>query len=294
MPPVPPHPASGRPVLAQELLGQHLRLLRESRRISREQAARHIRGSDTKISRIELGRNRVSDTDLDGLLTLYRLEPEQCHAVRDLAAQLTGEQWWHEYADVLNDGFCSYLALEAIAERIRTYEARFVPGLLQTRAYAEAVFRLHYPPAQVRRLVNVRQQRQRRMLDRGRPRLWAIIDENALYEDIGPPEIMREQIDFLIRAVTHHHIPIQILQRGNGALTGVGTSFSLLRLPITGLADVVYLEQIAGALITPTPDQSDPHRIAMERLSQTAAKPKDTLFELKKARRQHGLKHPPA
>ena len=156
------------------------------------------------------------------------------------------------------------------------------------------MFRLHYPPAQVRRLVTVRRQRQRRMFGTGRPRLWAIIDENALYEDIGPPEIMREQIDCLIQAVTHHHIPIQILQRGNGALTGVGTSFSLLRLPIRGLADVVYLEQIAGALITPTPDQSDPHRLAMERLSQAAAEPNNTLFELKKARRQHGLKHPPA
>jgi Domain of unknown function (DUF5753) len=51
---------------------------------------------------------------------------------------------------------------------------------------------------------------------------------NALYEDIGPLEVMREQIDFLIRAVTHHHIPMQILQRGNGALTGVGTSESCI------------------------------------------------------------------
>ena len=132
------------------------------------------------------------------------------------------------------------------------------------------------------------------MLDRGRPRLWAIIDESALYEEIGPPEVMREQIEFLIQAVTHHRIPIQILQRGNGALTGVGTSFSLLRLPIPDLADVVYIEQIAGALIAPTVDESDPHRIAMERLGQTAGQPKETVFELKKALRHHHLKHPAA
>jgi hypothetical protein len=94
--------ASGRPVLAEELLRRHLRRLRESHRISREQAGGHFHGSEPKISRIELGRTRIGDTDLDGLLALYRVKPEQRDAVRGLAAQFTGEQWWHQYTDVLN------------------------------------------------------------------------------------------------------------------------------------------------------------------------------------------------
>lgn len=62
---------SGGPTALRILLGSQLRRLREGRGISAQAAARAIRGSESKISRIELGRNAVREIDVADLLTLY-------------------------------------------------------------------------------------------------------------------------------------------------------------------------------------------------------------------------------
>ncbi len=59
------------PTVLRILLGTQLRRLRESRGISAQEAARAIRGSESKISRIELGRNAIREIDVLDLLTYY-------------------------------------------------------------------------------------------------------------------------------------------------------------------------------------------------------------------------------
>src|ERR1700749_3040439 len=59
------------PTVLRILLGTQLRRLRESRNITAQEAARAIRGSESKISRIELGRNAVRELDIADLLNLY-------------------------------------------------------------------------------------------------------------------------------------------------------------------------------------------------------------------------------
>ena len=293
----PPAGSTGRPELAQELLGWQLRHLRESRGISREAAGRCIDGSESKISRLELGDNKVKEADLDRLLTLYGVaEPEDRHAMLELAGRLHPHQWWDRYTDVLTGWFRSYLVLESIAEYIRTYEVRFIPGLLQTKAYANALIHLHYSDAdEVRQRVDVRLQRRHTVLGPGQPprahygrspKLWAIVDESALHERIGPADVMREQINFLLYALRQGNVMIQILPSGTGGHTGVATSFSILRLRIKSLADVVYLEQIANAQFVHEPHEVEPYEIAFNRLGITALQPRDTITELEKAKRR--------
>jgi hypothetical protein len=279
---------TGRPDIARQLLGGHLRRLREASGVSRAQASRHIAGSESKISRMELGRIGVKDTNLDLLLTLYGVDDRrQRTAVHELARRLNDPQGWHAHTDVLAGWFCSYLVLESVAQHIRTYEVRFIPGLLQTEAYAEAVIRLrHRADAEIRRRIDVRLQRQRMVLAPGGPLLWAIVDEAALYEKIGSAHVMQEQIEFLIHATrTYPNVRIQILPRGEGGHTGVGNSFSMLRLRIDGLSDVVYLEQIESALFLDSPAESDPYDIAMNRLGIMASRPQDTTAILERAHR---------
>src|SRR4249920_3391658 len=57
-----PEPTEG-PTVLRILLGTQLRRLRESRGVTAHEAARAIRGSESKISRIELGRNAVREVD---------------------------------------------------------------------------------------------------------------------------------------------------------------------------------------------------------------------------------------
>ncbi len=65
-----PEPTEG-PTVLRILLGTQLRRLRESRGITAQEAARAIRGSESKISRIELGRNAIREIDVLDLLTYY-------------------------------------------------------------------------------------------------------------------------------------------------------------------------------------------------------------------------------
>ncbi|MGA5304605.1 helix-turn-helix domain-containing protein [Nucisporomicrobium flavum] len=283
---------------AQEYLGRQLRRLREASGISRETAGRHIGSSEPKISRIELGRTRVKDRDLHDLLTLYGVTDEVSReAILGLASKLNQPQWWHDYGDVVSGWLRSYLVLESFTDKIRTYESRFIPGLLQTTAYAQALVKHHYQNEdEVRRRVEVRQRRRQTLLDPRRltrapngviePWLWAIIDEPALHERIGSAAVMREQIDFLIHATRNLHVRIQILPAGTAGLTGVGNSFSLLRLHTQELPDVVYLEHLAGAHFLYDPHEVDPYRLATERIGITALHPSDTVTELEKAKRR--------
>ena len=61
------------------------------------------------------------------------------------------------------DWFQAYVGLEEAAESIRGYDIQFVPGLLQTEAYATAVLALgDFSPDETERLVFLRKERQRR------------------------------------------------------------------------------------------------------------------------------------
>src|SRR6202049_4270409 len=135
--------AVGGPTILRLNLGAQLRRLREAREISAQEAARAIRGSESKISRIELDRNSVREIDIADLLTLYgitdRAEREQ---LLSLASRANQPGWWHQYQDVLPAWFQSYVGLEESAESIRSYDPQFIPGLLQTEDYTSAVLAL--------------------------------------------------------------------------------------------------------------------------------------------------------
>src|ERR1700722_14452009 len=190
--------AVGGPAVLRLLLGAQLRRLRESRGISAQEAARAIRGSESKISRIELGRNAVREIDIADLLTLYgipdRVEWEQ---MLSLASRANQEGWWQRYQDALPTWFQSSIGLEESAESIRSYDSQFVPGLLQTEEYSAAVLELgEFSLEETDRLVFLRKERQRRFAAGGRRR-WAVLDEMALRRPVGNPALMRAQLEHL-------------------------------------------------------------------------------------------------
>ena len=141
------HPRGG-PTILRIVLGTQLRRLREARGISREQAGEAIRGSHTKISRLELGRTGYKERDVADLLTLYgATDPDEREGFFALARKASVPGWWNTYSDVLPQWFEQLLGLEEAASVIRSYEVQFVPGLLQTRDYARACTRLGHPRA---------------------------------------------------------------------------------------------------------------------------------------------------
>ena len=182
------------PTVLRILLGSQLRRLRESRGISARQAAGKIRASESKISRIELGRNAIREIDVLDLLTLYGVDAREREQLLTLAEQSNKPGWWHRYNDILPDWFQAYVGMEEAARSIRVYEAHFIPGLLQTEEYASAVISLgDFPVDQADRLIMLRKERQRRFRD-DRLKLWIVLDEAALRRPVagrGPARAAR-------------------------------------------------------------------------------------------------------
>jgi transcriptional regulator with XRE-family HTH domain len=244
------------PTAVRMLVGAQLRGLREERGFGRADAGDVIRASESKISRMELGRVRLKMRDVEDLLTLYGLtEGPEREALLDRVREANAPSWWQPYNDVTPDWFARYLGLEATATLIRTYETQFVPGLLQTEDYARAVVRLGHAGAsdeEIRRRVQLRLERQQAVLHRpDPPKLWAVVDEAALHRPVGGPDVMRDQLEALVAIVSKSpNVRLQVMPLAAGGHAAAGGSFTILRFgkQRPHLKDLVYVEQLTHAL----------------------------------------------
>jgi transcriptional regulator with XRE-family HTH domain len=269
-----PEPTEG-PTVLRILLGTQLRRLRESRGITAQASARAIRGSESKISRIELGRNAIREIDVLDLLTFYGVGAVEREQLLTLAEQANRPGWWHRYNDILPDWFQSYVGMEEAATSIRVYEAQFIPGLLQTPHYTAAVLAFcDIPISEAERHVILRKERQRRFTE-GRLRLWAIVEETALRRPIGGKEVLRDQLRYLLSLSSRPNLTLQIIPADKGG-HAVPSGFAILRFSEADLPDVAYLEHLTSALYFDKKSDVDRYLLAMERLSVVAAKPSET------------------
>jgi hypothetical protein len=266
----------GGPTALRIMLGAHLRRMREEADISRSDAGWAIRGSESKISRLELGRVGFKVRDVDDLLTLYKLEDP---AERE---RLLNPGWWQRYDDLTPTWFHSYLGLEVAAQLIRTYEVQFVPGLLQTPDYARAVVQLGrgervLPEAELERLVTLRSSRQEILTRDERPaRLWAVVDEAVLRRPIGGWAVLRAQLEYLVEASRKPNVTLQILPFSGGGYAATGGAFSLLRFGDADLPDIVYIEHLTSAVYLDKREDLDEYVVTMDSLSIAASTPRQT------------------
>jgi transcriptional regulator with XRE-family HTH domain len=267
---------AGGPIVLRILLGTQLRRLREAKGITAQQAARTIRGSESKISRIELGRNAVREVDIGDLLTLYGVtDTAKREQLLSLASQANQPGWWHRYQDILPTWFQAYIGLEESAESIRSYDAQYIPGLLQTEDYASTILALgDFSPEEAERLVYLRKERQRRF-EAGGLRLWAIIDEVALRRLVGSVSLMRAQLEHLSDLSERPGLTLQITPFPAGSHTAPG-SFSILHFAAADLPDVVYLEQLTSAMYLDKRSDVDRYTEALDKLSAKSATPSES------------------
>jgi transcriptional regulator with XRE-family HTH domain len=273
--------AVGGPTVLRLLLGAQLRRLRESQGISAHDAAQAIRGSESKISRIELGRNAVREIDIADLLTLYGItDKAEREQLLSLASRANQPGWWHRYHDVLPPWFQAYIGLEESAQSIRSYDAQFVPGLLQTEEYAAAVLALgDFSLDEAERLVVLRKERQRHFAAGG-TRLWAIVDEVALRRPVGGLAVLRRQLEYLGEVGQQPWLTLQITPFPAVSHAAPG-SFSILRFADPALPDMVYAEQLNSATYIDKRAEVEPYLLALERLGLVSAPPADSAAILR-------------
>ncbi|WP_274561114.1 helix-turn-helix domain-containing protein [Streptomyces spiramyceticus] len=267
-------------VVRRILLGSQLRRLRESRGITREAAGYSIRASESKISRMELGRVSFKARDVEDLLTLYGVtDGAERESLLSLAREANVAGWWHSYGDVLPGWFQTYIGLEGAASLIRIYEVQFVHGLLQTESYAHAVVSRGMPQAtaaEVDRRVALRLERQKVLVSERAPHFHAVLDEAALRRPYGDRGVMRSQLQHLIEVSEQPNITLQVMPFSFGGHAGESGAFTMLQFPESDLSDLVYLEQLTSALYLDKPEEVAQYRRVMERLQKDSPSPAES------------------
>ncbi|GGP34208.1 helix-turn-helix domain-containing protein [Saccharothrix coeruleofusca] len=264
------------PTALRIVLGAQLRRLREAAGLSRAEAGYQIRGSDSKISRLELGRVGLKVRDVTDLLTMYGMTDEDAREKFLAMVRRSNEPgWWHRYSDLMPDWFQDYVGLEEAAARILTYETQFVPGLLQTEDYARAIAshgRAELATAEVERRVKLRMDRQKILWRPTAPRLWAVIDESVLHRPIGGRRVLREQLDHLLEVTEQPQVTLQVVPYELSGYAAEGP-FSVLRFGEPDLPDIVYVEHLAGALYLDKREELEMYGRVFDRLTVDAETP---------------------
>lgn len=280
-------PARGGPTARRIVLGAQLRRLREAAEITAAEAGRAIRGSESKISRIELGRVGCKQRDVEDLLTLYGvIDPTERAVFVELVNSSHQPGWWHRYADLMPDWFQDYVGLEEAAARIQAYELLFVPGLLQTEDYVRAIAtdgRPELADEAAERRVALRLRRQKILARPDAPKLWAVIDESVLHRPIGGRAVLRAQIEHLLEITKLPHIVLQVVPLALSGYAAEG-AFNLLRFAEPDLPNLVYIEHLGGALYLDRPAEIERYSRVADRLMVDAKTPQHTRELLSKLR----------
>ena len=246
------------PTARRIILGAQLRRLRERAGVARSDAAWSIRGSDSKMSRLEAGKVGFKERDVADLLTLYGITDD---AERELLLDTTRRSnepgWWQPYGDVLPDWF---------------------------EDYARAIITSGHPdratPDDERRLA-VRMRRQQTLGRRDAPTVWAILDESVLHRPIGGPSALVAQVEHLLELSSLPNVVVQVLPFGLSGYAAEST-FSILRFSEPELPDLVYQEHLTAAVYLDKRADVESYSRVMDRVAVDALTPDETRQHLSK------------
>lgn len=271
------------PTLRRRRLSTRIRALREEKGMTSVDASKLLEWSSGRLTKMERGEwERPNPRDIKDLCDLYEVTDE---AARDelitLAKEGREKGWWHPYQKMLGKAYTTYIGFEAGASTVFRFDPSVISGLLQTEAYARAVIiggPAELAEDQIEQRVEVRARRQE-LLNREQDalRLWAVMDEAALHRQVGGPEVMQAQLEYLLEMSKLAKVTLQIVPFSAGAHAGVMGGFSVLRFPEPADPDAVYVETPAGELFVEEDLEVEQFQTAFQRLQAQALSPEATI-----------------
>ncbi|NGO86506.1 helix-turn-helix transcriptional regulator [Streptomyces sp. 196(2019)] len=256
------------PTTRRRQLGADLRRLRERKGLTLEEAGALVGISKATLSRYERKEGTVKWPAVDALCREYGASDAERSALVELAKGARIQGWWRSLTDPVPESMNLMLTLEDEAVSEDHYACMYVPGLLQTRAYAEAVHRaseVRCTEQEISHMVGIRMKRQE-LLERAQPpHLWAVIDEAVVRRAVGGRHVMRDQLSHLLEQAERPHITVQVLPFSAGAHAAAAGSFVILGGPAPGL-DVAYVDTIGGGIFMEKPTQIARYKLAFQYL----------------------------
>ncbi|MFJ8888008.1 helix-turn-helix domain-containing protein [Streptomyces sp. NPDC102402] len=259
----------------QRRFGSELRRLREHAGLTLAQAAERLGADRTTISNTESGRFGVSPQRVRAWAEHYKC-PDGAYvdALVAMAAE-RGSGWWEHYRGELADDALDLAELEHHAAAIRSVQVMYMPGLLQTEAYARSVFAEGVPPpspARQRRLLSHRLQR-RDVLDRLDPPICTfLIHEAALRMTYGSPAVVRSQLGHLIQESERGNVTVKVIPFAAGGFPFASSSAHYVHGIVPQL-DTVQVDTATGSSFLDAETSLVNWRVALDRTEERSLDP---------------------
>ncbi len=268
------------PTVRRRRLAAELRRLRAQAEVTQQGAATHLGCTQAKIGRFETAKRSPSVGDVSALLDFYGVDGAERDQLINLARDARKRGWWHSYSDVLPEWYETYVGLEAEASSIHTYESEAIPGLLQTREYAYALTKatlIRADDSEITRRVDLRIQRQQRVVGSNPLELWAVVGEAAFRRRVGGNGVLRRQLEHVLKLVEMPHVTLQVMPLDAGAHPAQAGPFVILRYSNRIDPDVVYLETHVGGLYLEREIELSNYDTMMDHLRAHAVDPEGSI-----------------
>ncbi|MFE9405920.1 Scr1 family TA system antitoxin-like transcriptional regulator [Streptomyces sp. NPDC006530] len=203
--------------------GAVVQALREHAGLSRAQLGAMVGYSKHTVVSVELGRRMPDPAFVERAERALGNTGALTAAARHLSRQPGLASWFRRWA-----------RLERTAISLYTYESRLIPGLLQTEAYALALFREQVPPladAQVEANMAARLKRQRLLQERPNTSYSFIVDEHVFLRRTGGAEVSRELIDYVLERASARNVQLQVMPLSRGVHAGLAGPIQMLETP---------------------------------------------------------------
>lgn len=233
----------------RQKLGVELRRLREAAGMSAEQAATSLEISASTVSRSETGAVQPHPRDVDAMCQLYGLrDGRKREALVALARKSRERGWWHKHRKELSDELVNYIAIEAGAATISSFQNMILPGVLQTPDYAKALADTLVPERlgpheSIEHRIEMRVKRQEELFaSPDKHSVQIVLDEQVLTRPVAKPKVMRAQLERLLEVGDAEGVTVQIVPFSAGAYPGLGGSFTLFGFAPPIELDIVHVE----------------------------------------------------
>ncbi|WP_406861685.1 helix-turn-helix transcriptional regulator [Streptomyces sp. HUAS MG47] len=248
------------------IIGAELRHARDRKALSQEALGELLFVSGSYIGQMEAGTRRIPQdiaSQLDEVLGTGGFFARNCRAAN---------------RSKYPDHFAEAAEAEAVATTIKEFEPLLIPGLIQTPAYAQALFRAYRPTAdeaQSDEFVEARLTR-RRLLDKPtRPLLWVMLGEAALRQEVGGAAVMAEALRHVATLTRNHAVILQVLPFTAGAHASLGGPLKLMSFK--DAPPLAYLQGLGSGRLEDDPATVTRHTLTYDLLTAVALPPSDSL-----------------
>lgn len=234
------------------------------------------------LSQEELGHRVSCSASLIGMVETARRAPARDFTARCDEALASGGSlsrlWPLVSREALPRWFQPFAEIEREATSIRIWEPLVVPGLLQTEAYARALFTAWQPGdghEAVQRRVAARMERQQLLERPDSPLTWMIIGEAALRNPVGGAQVMIDQLRHVLDVMNAHpRLIVQIMPVDAGAHPGLEGPIVLAGRG--DQPDVAYLEVQGRGYVVEPGDEVGRYGLVFDLLRAVALPPEAT------------------